>query len=271
MEILFIALTTAGIAVLAFFVLAVLVNLGRSLRSTPQSAESTLRQEQTEISPPLNSSPQSAESTLRQEQTEISPPLNSSPQSAESTLRKEEPEISPHQHIWLAKEPIRIGILHSTSGPMASAEQGSVDAALLAVEEINVRGGILGRSVEAIVRDGASDPQKFAQGAASLIEVDQVASIFGCWLTPTRQAVKKIVEDADHLLWYPLLYEGYEAYGVKTLFTLVPCRTSKSSQLSTGGWKTKPHLPRNFTSLARTIISPSSPIGWCANIWKAAG
>ena len=109
-----------------------------------------------------------------------------------------------------ALQPIRIGILHSLQGTMAMSELALHDAALLAVDEINEKGGIAGRRLEAIVRDGASDPQTFAEQARRLVREDGVSSIFGCWTSATRKRVKPVVEAEHSLLWYPVQYEGYE-------------------------------------------------------------
>jgi urea transport system substrate-binding protein len=108
-------------------------------------------------------------------------------------------------------QPIRIGILHSLQGTMAMSEIALRDAALLAVDEINEVGGIAGRRLEAIVRDGASDPAIFADQARRLILDDGVISIFGCWTSASRKRVKPVVEAEHSLLWYPVQYEGYEA------------------------------------------------------------
>lgn len=107
-------------------------------------------------------------------------------------------------------EPIRIGILHSLSGTMAGSESVVVDATLFAVEEINRSGGVLGRPVAAVVADGKSNPETFAREARRLIEQEKVCSIFGCWTSASRKMVKPVVEDLDHLLVYPLQYEGME-------------------------------------------------------------
>ena len=107
-------------------------------------------------------------------------------------------------------EPIRVGVLHSLSGTMATSEQAVVDAVLLAVEEVNAAGGLLGRPLEAVVADGASDPQRFAEEAERLITSDGVAALFGCWTSSSRKAVKPVVEAHDNLLFYPLQYEGLE-------------------------------------------------------------
>lgn len=94
---------------------------------------------------------------------------------------------------------------------MAMRESPLRDAALMAVAEINQFGGVLGQLIEAVVEDGASDPICFAQKAEKLILEDQVATLFGCWTSTTRIAVKYIVEKLNHQLWYPLQYEGLES------------------------------------------------------------
>lgn len=105
---------------------------------------------------------------------------------------------------------IRIGILQSLSGTMALSEAHLVSSAMMAVEEINRDGGVLGRPVRAIVEDGASDPDVFGQKARKLVEDDGVSSIFGCWTSSSRKAVLPVVERRNALLWYPLQYEGLE-------------------------------------------------------------
>ncbi len=106
--------------------------------------------------------------------------------------------------------PIKIGVLHSLTGTMAVSEKPLVDAVRLAVEEINVQGGLLGLPVEMIVADGKSDPQVFTQEAERLIEQEQIRVLFGCWTSACRKAVKPVVEKHRHLLFYPVQYEGME-------------------------------------------------------------
>lgn len=107
--------------------------------------------------------------------------------------------------------PLKVGILHSLTGTLADSESPVVDAALLAIAEINAAGGLLGRPVEAIVRDGSSDARVFAEEARKLIEVDRVATVFGCWTSASRKTVVPIFEQHDHLLVYPVQYEGLES------------------------------------------------------------
>lgn len=110
----------------------------------------------------------------------------------------------------VAATPIKIGVLHSLTGTMAVSEKPLVDAVRLAVEEINVQGGLLGKPVEVVVADGKSDPNVFAGEAERLIEQEQVSALFGCWTSACRKAVKPVVEKHRQLLFYPVQYEGME-------------------------------------------------------------
>lgn len=85
-----------------------------------------------------------------------------------------------------------------------------VDAEKLAIKEINEAGGVLGKQIEAIVEDGQSDWDKFSEKAKKLIEQDKVVTVFGCWTSASRKAVKPVFESKDHMLWYPVQYEGQE-------------------------------------------------------------
>ncbi len=109
-----------------------------------------------------------------------------------------------------AAPPIRIGVLHSLTGTMAVSEKPLVDAVRLAVEEINAAGGLLGRPVAMVVVDGRSDWSHFAAEAERLIAVDKVSALFACWTSACRKAVKPVVEQHRHLLFYPVQYEGLE-------------------------------------------------------------
>jgi urea transport system substrate-binding protein len=110
----------------------------------------------------------------------------------------------------LPASPIRIGVLHSSTGTMAISERPLVDAARLAVEEINRAGGVNGRPLEIVLADGASDPAVFAREAERLIAEEEVSALFGTWTSAARKAVKEVVERRGHLLFYPLQYEGLE-------------------------------------------------------------
>ena len=107
-------------------------------------------------------------------------------------------------------EPVKVGILHSLSGTMATSESVVVDALLFAFDEVNQQGGVLGRPVEAIVVDGRSDWPTFAQEAERLLAHEKVCTVFGCWTSASRKTVKPIFEQHDHLLVYPVQFEGLE-------------------------------------------------------------
>ena len=104
-----------------------------------------------------------------------------------------------------------MGILHSLSGTMAVSEVSVRDAELLAIEEINAKGGVLGKKIEAKVEDGASDWPTFAEKAQKLISVDKVATTFGGWTSASRKAMLPVFEKNKALLYYPVQYEGLEA------------------------------------------------------------
>lgn len=106
---------------------------------------------------------------------------------------------------------IKVGSLNSLSGTMAISEVTVRDAIKLAVEEINGKGGVLGKQVEIVGEDGASDPAVFAQKAEKLIKDDCVAAVFGGWTSSSRKAMLPVFESNDSLLYYPVQYEGLEA------------------------------------------------------------
>lgn len=104
-----------------------------------------------------------------------------------------------------------VGQLHSVTGTMAISETGSVEAERLAIKQINAMGGILGRQIEIVQEDGASDWPTFAEKAKKLIIQDKVACVFGCWTSASRKAVLPIFEKENNMLYYPTFYEGLEA------------------------------------------------------------
>jgi urea transport system substrate-binding protein len=112
--------------------------------------------------------------------------------------------------LFVNRQPILVGLLHSQTGPMAVSERSMIDAELLAIEEINRQGGLLGRPVKAVIADGESQWLTFAQRAEELIREHRVNVIFGCWTSASRKSVLPVVEAHDHLLVYPMAYEGLE-------------------------------------------------------------
>ena len=111
----------------------------------------------------------------------------------------------------LHAESIKVGILHSLTGTMALSEKPVVDATLLAIEQLNQQGGLLGKKIVPIIIDGASADDEFAKGAEKLIIDEKVSVVFGCWSSASRKAVKPIFEKHNHLLFYPIQYEGSES------------------------------------------------------------
>ena len=105
---------------------------------------------------------------------------------------------------------VKVGILHSVTGTMAISETGSVQAEKLAIKQINDMGGVLGRKIEIIQEDGASDWPTFAEKSKKLLQNDHVAAVFGCWTSASRKAVLPVFEHENGLLYYPTFYEGLE-------------------------------------------------------------
>jgi len=110
-----------------------------------------------------------------------------------------------------ADDTIKIGILHSLSGTMAISETILKDLMLMQVDDINAHGGLLGKKIEPIVVDPASNWPLFAEKARELISQDKVAAVFGCWTSVSRKSVLPVFEELNGLLFYPLEYEGEEA------------------------------------------------------------
>ncbi len=107
--------------------------------------------------------------------------------------------------------PIKVGILHSLSGTMAISETTLKDVMLMLIEEQNKKGGVLGRQLEAVVVDPASDWPLFAEKARELIQVNDVDVVFGCWTSVSRKSVLPVFEELNSILFYPVQYEGEES------------------------------------------------------------
>ena len=108
------------------------------------------------------------------------------------------------------KDPIKVGVLHSLSGTMAISEAPIKEVVLMALDEINKGGGVLGRKVEAVVEDPASNWDLFAEKSKKLLLQDKVAAVFGCWTSVSRKSVLPVFEKNNGLLFYPVQYEGEE-------------------------------------------------------------
>ena len=105
---------------------------------------------------------------------------------------------------------VTVGQLHSATGTMAISETGSIQAERLAIDQINAKGGVLGRKIKIIQEDGASDWPTFAEKAKKLLSNDKVAAVFGCWTSASRKAVLPVFEHENGMLYYPTFYEGLE-------------------------------------------------------------
>ena len=112
---------------------------------------------------------------------------------------------------FAADETIKVGILHSLSGTMAISESTLKDAMLMLIEEQNAKGGLLGKQLEAVVVDPASDWPLFAEKARELISADKVSAVFGCWTSVSRKSVLPVFKELNNVLFYPVQYEGEES------------------------------------------------------------
>ncbi len=116
---------------------------------------------------------------------------------------------APAQALAQAKT-VKVGVLHSLSGTMAISETVLKDVALMAFDEINAKGGVMGHRIEPVVVDPASNWPLFAEKARQLVSQDKVAAVFGCWTSVSRKSVLPVFEELNGLLFYPVQYEGEE-------------------------------------------------------------
>lgn len=112
---------------------------------------------------------------------------------------------------FAADDTIKVGVLHSLSGTMAISETTLKDTMLMLIEEQNKKGGVLGKKLEPVVVDPASNWPLFAEKARELIQKEKVAAIFGCWTSVSRKSVLPVVEELNSILFYPVQYEGEES------------------------------------------------------------
>jgi urea transport system substrate-binding protein len=147
---------------------------------------------------------------------------------------------------------VKVGILHSVTGTMAISETGSVQAEKLAIEQINTMGGVLGRKIEYIQEDGASDWPTFAEKSKKLLVNDKVAAVFGCWTSASRKAVLPIFEQYNGMLYYPTFYEGLEQ-SPNVIYT----GQEATQQIIAGiDWVTKTKGAKSFYLLGSDYIWP---------------
>ncbi|MDE2286132.1 MAG: transporter substrate-binding protein, partial [Hyphomicrobiales bacterium] len=110
-----------------------------------------------------------------------------------------------------AEDTIKVGILHSLSGTMAISETTLKDVVLMLIDQQNKKGGLLGKKLEAVVVDPASNWPLFAEKARELISKDHVSVVFGCWTSVSRKSVLPVFKELNNLLFYPVQYEGEES------------------------------------------------------------
>jgi len=108
------------------------------------------------------------------------------------------------------EDTVKVGVLHSLTGTMAISEVTVKNATLLAIDQINATGGVMGKKIVPVIEDGASDPSMFAQKAQKLVQQDGVATVFGGWTSASRKAMLPVFERFHGLLWYPVQFEGNE-------------------------------------------------------------
>src|SRR5258705_7060338 len=111
----------------------------------------------------------------------------------------------------MAQDTIKVGILHSLSGTMAISETTLKDTMLFLIDEQNKKGGLLGKKLEAVVVDPASNWPLFAEKARELITKDKVSAVFGCWTSGSRKSVLPVFKELNSILFYPVQYEGEES------------------------------------------------------------
>lgn len=147
---------------------------------------------------------------------------------------------------------VKVGILHSVTGTMAISETGSVQAEKLAIDQINAMGGVLGRKIEYVQEDGASDWPTFAEKSRKLLVEDKVAAVFGCWTSASRKAVLPVFEQYNGMLYYPTFYEGLEQ-SPNVIYT----GQEATQQILAGiDWVTKEKGAKSFYLLGSDYIWP---------------
>jgi urea transport system substrate-binding protein len=151
------------------------------------------------------------------------------------------------------RPPIKLGLLHSRTGAMAISEKSMIDAELMAIDEINAGGGILGRMVQPVVADGRSDWRTYAVEAERLIRDEKVLAIVGCWTSASRKTVRPVIEKYDHLLIYPMAYEGLEQSP-----NIIYTGAAPNQQITAAIMWSFEHLGRRFFLVGSDYVWPHS-------------
>lgn len=139
------------------------------------------------------------------------------------------------QHSVFAADTVKLGLLHSLTGTIALAEASLVDAEKLAIDEINAAGGVMGKQIQPVIEDGASDWPTFAEKTKKLLQRDKVAAIVGCYTSASRKAVLPVLNQSKGLLYYPTYYEGQE----QDKHVLYPSQEATQSVIAAIEWMAK--------------------------------
>lgn len=164
------------------------------------------------------------------------------------------------------EQSIRIGVIHSLSGTMAVSETPLVDAVTLAVEEINAKGGLLGRRLEILIADSRSDPEVAAIEAERLITKQGVSALFACWTSSCRKALKPVVEKHRHIMFYPVQYEGLEQSA-----NIVYTGSAPNQQVVPGIYWAMKHLGKRVYLIGSDYIFPRLANRIITDMIKASG
>ena len=162
---------------------------------------------------------------------------------------------------WAQDNTVKLGLLHSLSGTIAIAEASLVDAEKLAIEEINAAGGVMGRRIDPVVEDGASENAVFAEKARKLLDRDKVAAIIGCYTSASRKALLPVLARSKGLLYYPTYYEGQE----QDARVLYPSQEATQSVIAAVEWMAR-EKGKNFFLVGSDYIYPRT----CNKIAKPA-
>ncbi len=166
----------------------------------------------------------------------------------------------------VSRNVVRLGILHALTGPMAISEKPMAEAELLAIEEINAAGGVLGRKVEAVVSDTASDPDMMVRQLERLLAEEKVSAVIGCWTSACRKTLKPIIERHGSLLIYPMAYEGLE----KSPNIIYTGAAPNQQILPAVNWSFE-HLGKRFFLIGSDYIWPHAVNAIIADQLKALG
>ncbi|MDD3444410.1 MAG: transporter substrate-binding domain-containing protein [Zavarzinia sp.] len=169
--------------------------------------------------------------------------------------------------VALGADPIKVGVLFSQTGGLSIIEKSLADATLMAISEINAKGGVNGRPIEAVVEDGASDPKTFNEKASKLVVRDRVPTVFGCYTSASRKAVLPVFEKRNNLLFYPTYYEGFEC-SKNVIYT----GSAPNQQLSTFiPWIIKNLGKKKFFIVGSNYIYPREMAKVCKILIEANG